>query len=364
MQVLYNTRMDHTIDVLPKDFLCRLRQFVPESALADTERGLTHNRPTTFRVNTIKSSSASLVPALTAQGFGVTAVPWFSDAFILTSGIQRDLTQTDEYRLGHFYVQSLSSMIPPLVLDPKPDTKTLDITAAPGSKTTQIAACMKNQGIIIANDTSRTRMYRLEANLNIQGVTIATITRHDARSIWKHYPEQFDYVLADVPCSMEGRFCVSKPETYNDWSLKKVRDMALLQRWILRSAISTAKPGGTIVYSTCTLSPEENEGVVDWILNKDKGAVTVEHIDIPGLPSFPGITSWGDKTYDTTLSRALRIYPSDIMEGFFVIKLRKRKSTVPRVLDSYPGHTIFDKGSKKPEKRYAGSFQRSHKRIA
>lgn len=96
------------------------------------------------------------------------------------------------------------------------------------------------------------------------------IVENDARSIWQKYPEYFDCTLADVPCSMEGRFTYDDPDSYKDWSVKRLKDMMSLQKWILRSAISATKPGGTIVYSTCTLSPEENEQVIDWILKKKK----------------------------------------------------------------------------------------------
>lgn len=349
---------------LPHDFIRRLPKLVPVDCMNEAIEGLTQERMTTLRVNTLKASSHTLIPELTRMGISVLSVPWYADAFILQKPTLREFTDLPQYKEGLVYVQSLSSMLPPLILGPQPGQRILDLTAAPGSKTTQIAAMMQNHGMIVANDTSRTRLYRLEANLSQQGVINANIEHVDGRSLWKTYPEYFDAALVDAPCSMEGRFCTKVPHSFADWSLKKVRDLSLLQRFLLRSAISATKPGGTIVYSTCTLSPEENEGVLDWLMNKDKGVVAIEEIAVPGLSAHQGITAWGDRHYDMALERAIRIYPSKEMEGFFVVKLQKRKSMLPRVLDSKPRNTIFNKGPKKPEKRYTSRFQRGHKRIA
>jgi len=192
-----------------------------------------------------------------------------------------------------------------------------------------MAALMQNQGEIIANDTSNVRRYRLTANLSMQGVTIAQVTSMDARSLWQRYPEQFDRVLADVPCSMEGRFDDTDPKSYQDWSMKKVQDLSHLQRWMLRSAISAAKPGGIIVYSTCTLSPEENEEVIDWILAKEKGNIILDEIVLPALKLDPAVLHWGGRHYDQSIGKTARIHPTPLMEGFFIAKFRKVKSSVP-----------------------------------
>lgn len=278
-------------------------------------------RPTTFRINTLKTKSVHL-PFETEQ------VPWYTDAYILQSGNLRALSDTIEYKEGKLYVQSLSSMLPPLILAPQSGERILDIAAAPGSKTTQMAALMKNQGMIIANDTSHVRRYRLDANLRMQGVTIASLEKVDGRALWKKYPEYFDKALVDVPCSMEGRFNVSDDKTYRDWSTKKVKDLSHIQRWMLRSAISATKPGGIIVYSTCTLSPEENEEVIDWILIKEKGNITIESVTLSGFRFDPPILRWGTKNYNQNIGKTARIIPTERMEGFFIAKIRKVKSTV------------------------------------
>lgn len=319
--------------VLPIEFIDRLKKLLEPAAFDRVMTAFSSDRPTTFRVNTLKTTAATLRESLNKQGFNIKNVDWYPDAFILENKSLRELTETEAYNAGQLYVQSLSSMLPPLVLNPRPGEKVLDIAAAPGSKTTQIAAMMENKGQITANDASRVRIYRLEANLKLQGATIARITHEDARALWQKSPEYYDRTLVDVPCSMEGRFSVADPKSYQDWSVKKVRELSRLQRWILRSAVSATKPGGTIVYSTCTLSPEENEEIIDWLLKKEKGNVVLETIQTDLLPfDDPILPSWDGKTYDPTLKLTARINPSKFMEGFYIAKLKKVSSTLPKAM--------------------------------
>ncbi len=317
---------------LPAEFTDRLSRLIPADALMDAVRGLSTTRVTTLRANTLKIDGPSLQRELASEGVTLLPVAWSRDAFIVKDTPLRVITELPQYTEGKLYVQSLSSMIPPIVLDPHLGEKVLDIAAAPGSKTTQMAAMMHNKGQILANDSSQTRSYRLVANLRNQGVTIAATMKLDGRGLWTKYPEYFDKTLVDVPCSMEGRFCATDPATFKDWSMKKVKELSHLQRTLLRSAISATKPGGIIVYSTCTLAPEENEAVVDWIVTKEKGAVTVETIHLPHVPTAPALTRWNSEHFHADLANTARIYPSATMEGFYIAKLRKIKSTIPKIL--------------------------------
>lgn len=316
-------------DVLPPDFLEKTILAFGQEKAHKIFVSFSHKNPSTFRANTLKISAERLLESLKELKIEVEQLPWYSDAFILKNVPQKVLTETDMYKQGYLYVQSLSSMIPPLVLSPQPGEKILDLTAAPGSKTTQIAALMQNSGEILANDKSRIRMYKLEANVRLQRATNVKFSYIPGEFLWKKYPEYFDKTLVDVPCSMEGRFFVDDPKTYQDWKWGKVKMLSEMQKWLLRSAISATKPGGTIVYSTCTINPEENEGVIDWILKKEKGHVELEKIDIPHLSTENGMTQFGNKKYDASVTHSLRIFPSDIMEGFFVAKLKKLASNLP-----------------------------------
>lgn len=311
-----------------EEFCRRLELMLSSENIQKVWKSLETRRPTTLRANTLKISSQELEKKLVELNIETEKVPWFKDAFIVKNQTLRELIELDLYKQGFFYVQSLSSMIPPLVLDPKPGEKILDICAAPGSKTTQMAALMENQGEIVANDTSQVRIWRMEANLKIQGVTNVTITKMAGQAIWQKYSEYFDKTLVDVPCSMEGRIFLDDPKTHRNWSPQKIKELSKMQKWILRSAISATKPGGTIVYSTCTLAPEENEKVIEWILKKEKSAVVLEEINLPNLSTYPAILNWKNKMYREDIKKTLRILPSEKMEGFFVACLKKIKSTV------------------------------------
>ncbi|MBI5123595.1 RsmB/NOP family class I SAM-dependent RNA methyltransferase [Candidatus Roizmanbacteria bacterium] len=312
---------------LPEKFLERLKRLYSQKEFEEILASFKNKTLPTFRTNTLKITTEELEKILKAQSFIIEKIPWYKDAFILINKSVRELTDTQEYKQGLIYIQNLSSMIPALVLDPKPDEKILDLCAAPGSKTTQIAALMKNQGEILANDLSRQRIYKLAANLKMYSVTNAKTFNFPGQAIWKKFPEYFDKTLVDAPCSMEGRINFADPDTYKDWSLRKIKDLETKQKYLLRSAISATKVGGLIVYSTCTLAPEENEGVIDWVLKKEGDAITIQKITIPQLSFQAGLTYW-NKELNPVLDNTARIHPSTNMEGFFIAKITKVKPTV------------------------------------
>ncbi len=314
---------------LPEAFLERVEHIIPDTQREAVLESFCVSKPPTFRANTLKISAEDLAKALTDRGIPFQKVPWYPDAFILEGVPQKTLTDTDLYAQGMLYVQNLSSMVPALVLDPHDGENILDLTAAPGSKTTQMAARMHNTGHIVANDKSTVRRYRLAANLKMQGVTNAEVTAMAGEVLWKKYPEQFDRTLIDAPCSLEGTFLATYPKSYEDWTPKKVKILSKMQKFLLRSAISATKPGGIIVYSTCTLEPEENEGVVDWILEKEGESVVVEDIPLSIEVMVSGITKWKEKVFAPELAKTKRILPSATMEGFYVACLRKVASTIP-----------------------------------
>lgn len=312
---------------LPEKFIERLKKIFSAEEFEQVLNSLSTKPIPSFRANTLKTTAGKLEKQLQIQGFIIEKVSWYKDAFILKNKSVRELTETEEYKQGQIYIQNLSSMIPAIVLNPKPNETILDICAAPGSKTTQIAALMKNEGKIVANDLSRPRLYKLHANLKIHGITNTIVANLPGQTLWKKYPEYFDKTLVDVPCSMEGRIRLDDPDTYKDWSMRKIKELEMKQKYLLRSAISATKTGGIIVYSTCTLAPEENEGVIDWILKKvPLGGIEIEEIKIPSLTLQQGLKRWNKEFKGEVGSR---IYPTKSMEGFFIAKIRKLKSTIP-----------------------------------
>jgi 16S rRNA C967 or C1407 C5-methylase (RsmB/RsmF family) len=189
------------------------------------------------------------------------------------------------------------------------------LCAAPGGKTTHIAACLKNQGEIIANDISQQRVYKLANVLKQYAVTCARTSRMPGHLIWQRYTDYFDGVLVDAPCSMRGTA---------EHSPSEVKSLAKQQKFLLKSALSAAKPGGVIVYSTCTTTVEENENVIAWLLEKHPGQVSVEPLELPNVPLAPALPADAKgHPFPESIALTRRILPSEELEGFFVAKLRK-----------------------------------------
>jgi len=315
---------------LPEAFLQKLRRILPAPQFDKVLRTFQETKPTTFRVNSLKATPGEVKERLESSGFKLEALHWLKGAFILRKGRLRDLEESALYQEGRLYVQNLSSMVPPLALAPQEGEKVLDLTAAPGSKTTQLAALMNNRGQIVANDNNPIRVEKLKANVERQGCSIVEVLpAGDGGLVWKDYPEGFDRVLLDAPCSAEGRFQAGDSSTYGYWKEDTNRKMAKDQRRLLKSALRSLKIGGTMVYSTCTFSPEENEGVLQWALEAYPGDFEILPL-ASGFPNWmPGLSQWEDKVFDPSLRRTLRVLPDGVMEGFFLARLRKKRVLPP-----------------------------------
>ena len=212
-------------------------------------------------------------------------------------------------------------MIPPLVLGAQPGETVLDMCAAPGSKTTQIGAAMHGEGILVANEMKGDRLQALGINVQRCGLTNCIITQHNGMHFRKLGPV-FDRILLDAPCSGTGTIRKSF-KTLRMWNVNMIRKIASMQRSLLFAAWEALKPGGTLVYSTCSLEPEENEGVVDALLKKYDDA-RVEKISLP-LRHEPALTTFEGKTYHPDVAGCLRLWPQENdTEGFFVGKLAKQ----------------------------------------
>ncbi|MFZ5801567.1 MAG: RsmB/NOP family class I SAM-dependent RNA methyltransferase [Candidatus Omnitrophota bacterium] len=317
--------MENKIDRLPKAFLERLEKILPADQLASALVTFSLPKPASFRVNLLKIPEEALVEKLARQGFLLEKAPQIPHAFILKDRYLRELQETSSYREGEIYVQSLSSMIPPQVLDPRPGERILDMTAAPGSKTTQMAVLMEGRGQILANDNSRVRFFKMKANIEQQGAPNIELSLRPGESFGRHSPGRFDKVLLDAPCSTEGKFYTAKPSSFAYWSPAKVREMVSKQKRLFFSAVHALRAGGLLVYSTCTFAPEENEGVIDWALEKFGESLSVEPIELSLPNRMDGITDWERGHYAPAVRETCRILPTETMEGFFVAKLRKKR---------------------------------------
>jgi len=275
-----------------------------------------------IRVNTLKISKRELKERLKAKGWNIIEI--FENAFTIKSSLlPGELGKALEHQLGYYYVQELASMMPPLVLNPCKDDIVLDLCAAPGSKTTEMAALMENQGTIIANDIRIDRLKALNSNLERCGVTNTITTRMNGITLCKKLAKAgffFDKILVDAPCSGEGTIR-SSPETLRMWNLNMIKGLAALQKKLIAAALECLKPRGLLVYSTCTHAPEENELVIDFALKNFN--VTLESIELP-LRTRQGILEWQGQKLDPEIKKSARIWPQDNdTEGFFIAKLRK-----------------------------------------
>lgn len=273
-----------------------------------------------IRVNTLKISKKRLLEKIKAKGWELKEIPWFHNSFLIEKG-RSDLGNTLEHFLGYYYVQSSASMIPPLVLSPLEGEFVLDLCASPGSKTTQMAQMMDNEGIILANDKYLDRIMALRSNLQRCGVSNTVMTKMDGRE-FKRIERKFHKVLVDAPCSSEGNMR-KDPTLIKRWNLNFIKRLSNLQKQLINSAFTSLKEGGILVYSTCTLAPEENEKVVNNLIEKHPD-LKVEKIEIDGLKTREGITEWKEEKFRKEIKKCIRIYPqNNDTEGFFVAKLKK-----------------------------------------
>lgn len=264
-----------------------------------------------LRVNTLKTT----VSEITKRFPNLEPVPWCKEGFYIKG---YGVGNTSEHFLGYFYLQEAASMLPPLVLDAQPDDTVLDMAAAPGSKTTQIAAMMQNTGLIVANDYPINRLKALEVNMERCGVTNAIITRMYGQAI---KGITFDKILLDAPCSGIGTIRKS-PKTLDIYNPGMSKKLAGVQKRMINSAWNILNKNGTLVYSTCTLEPEENEAVISYALENLKG-IKIEKINLP-LKRSPPVMAFEGQTYHEDVKHVLRIWPQDNdSEGFFVAKLTK-----------------------------------------
>ncbi len=306
---------------LPEEFLSRLKQIYPHN-YNNICSSFASKKAQSFRINYLKTDLRSLRRKLIEEHIKARELEWPPGAFILKSDMRR-FQNTSIYREGLVYVQNISSMIPPLILRPQKGEKILDLCAAPGAKTTQIASLVKEETEIVAVEKIRTRYYKLLANLKIQGASFVKAILLDGVLVRKKFYDYFDKVLLDAPCSAEGKFYIKNPRSFKYWKYRKVKEMAHKQKRLFSSAFCALKEGGILVYSTCTFSPEENEEIVDWALDKFKDNISLFPVEVPFKNIKRGLLRWRKKKFSLSLDLTLRIIPTDYMEGFFIACFKK-----------------------------------------
>ena len=283
-----------------------------ESFRAACERPL----PSVVRVNTIKTTVERAKQALAEEGVAVEST-WHDELLALP---ESQPGTNWPYVHGWLHGQEEVSAVPVEVLDPAPGERVWDACAAPGSKTTQLAARMDDGGLVVASDDNLGRLAPLRSNAERLGVTNLAVDHADARnfSMAPYGFDEFDAALVDAPCSGEGTIR-KNPAALSDWSEAFLHGIAGIQKGILRRAVQAVRPGGTVVYSTCTFAPEENEAVLDHVLAEEECRLVA--FDAP-IPSSAGVTGWGGETFDESVSLAHRFWPHETdAGGFFCAKL-------------------------------------------
>lgn len=314
---------------LPDDFLNVMRDAMPdaltmESFIDACQRPLRRS----IRVNTLKISVADFLALVAPYQWQLSPIPWCEEGFWIEREEQEvPLGSTAEHLSGLFYIQEASSMLPVAALfaDNPASMRVMDVAAAPGSKTTQIAARMNNQGAILANEYAASRVKVLAANISRCGIQNVALTHFDGRVFGAALPECFDAILLDAPCSGEG--VVRKdPDALRNWSIASNHEIAATQRELIDSAFHALRPGGTLVYSTCTLNRDENEQVCQWLLERYPDAIALEPLNELFNGAQQALTPEG----------FLHVFPQIFdCEGFFVARLRKTASVPARDAPGY-----------------------------
>lgn len=280
--------------------------------------------PTCVWTNTLRTTPEALQHALAEEGIEAEPCAWTADAFRLAPGSKPG--PSFAYLLGLFHIQEEVALLPAYLIAPQVGDYGLDLCAAPGNKTAQLAVHMHNQGRLVANDRSSARLRVLATTIRRLGLTNIVATTWDATSYPKH-AQLFDFVLADVPCSCEGT-SRKHPKVIQQSSREQSEALARAQTAMLCKAIQLCKPGGRIVYATCTYAPEENEGVVDAALRMcGENIVTLQPWVMPGFHTSPGITEWQGYSFHPSLAHTRRIWPHHNDTGGFYIALMEKRAS-------------------------------------
>lgn len=275
--------------------------------------GYSKKRFVTLRVNTIKSTIENVKNILKENNITYNEVKWSKEALIIENANENDIRKLKIYENGEIYLQSLSSMIPPIILDAKAGENVLDMTAAPGGKTTQIAALSSNEALITACEKNKIRLEKLKYNIEKQGAKRINVMNIDARNLDEFF--SFDKILLDAPCSGSGTIYLNDEKMENKFTEDLIKRSIKFQEELINKALKVLKIGEEMVYSTCSILQEENEQIIQKILNKGNAQIIlIDKENLKGIPFLP-----------TKIEGAICVKPTDLYEGFFVAKIKKVK---------------------------------------
>ena len=275
--------------------------------------GFSEKRKVTFRVNTLKATAEEIEDVLKKENIEFEKVIWSNEAFVIKNAREEDIQRLDIYEDGKIYLQSLSSMLPPIVLNPQEGNDILDMAAAPGGKTTQMAALSNNKAHITACEMNNIRIEKLKYNVEKQGASCVYIMPKDSRQIDDFF--SFDQILLDSPCSGSGTLEADNINTEKYFTPKLIEKSTKSQYALLKKALKILKPGHEMVYSTCSILKEENENIVAKVLKEIKAEVVP--IDFEGIDVLPVLP--------VSLEGTICVMPTESYEGFYIAKIRRLK---------------------------------------
>lgn len=295
---------------LPQFFIDMLNNQYGQDLTKQIIKGYSLKRVTTLRVNTLKANIEKIKQELLNFNIEFEDILWYKDALLIKNATEKEIQELEIYKNGEIYMQSLSSMLPPIILEPKENKDILDMAAAPGGKTTQIAAITQNKAHITACEMNAIRAERLKYNIQKQGANVF-VMREDARKINDLF--SFDQILLDAPCSGSGTININDENLEKTFTQKLIDKCVSSQTQLLKKALKILKPGNELVYSTCSILQQENE---DIILNAIKGTnAKIVPIEFEGKSQLPLLPS--------KIDGALCVMPNEYYEGFFICKIRK-----------------------------------------
>ena len=297
--------------MIPEFLIEMLRKQYGEELSKKIIEGYEEKRKVTLRVNTIKTNSSNIEKVLEENNIKYKKVSWYSEGYIIENVKETEIENLDIYKNGEIYLQSLSSMLPPIILEPKENTDILDMTAAPGGKTTEIATLVGNKARITAIEMNKIRAQKLKYNVEKQGATCVYVMEQDARKLNDFF--SFDNVLLDAPCSGSGTININDTKLEKIFTEQLIKKSIKSQNELLKKAIKVLKKGSKMVYSTCSILQEENENIIENVLKENK--VEIVDIDFKGIEDLPKLP--------TRIKGTLCVAPTKDYEGFFVAKLKK-----------------------------------------
>lgn len=316
MSLFYNWNTMSDTTTLPDFFEPLLAGQYGADDVRRIVEGCHARRAVTLRANTLKATRVEVAAALDDAGIGWRPVGWYDDAFVIVQAREDAVRALPPYNDGKLYLQSLSSMIPALVLGARAGEDVCDLCAAPGGKTTQIAALSEGKALITACEMHAPRAERLEHNLRKQGASNVTVMRTDARRLDDFF--SFDRILLDAPCSGSGTLWAADPKLHKRFTPALVEKSRKAQRALMAKALTLLKPGGTLVYSTCSVLACENEDIVRDALHKAKrnGSYELKPVALANADDLPLLP--------VSLEGCLALCPTERYEGFFVAKVTRQ----------------------------------------